>query len=71
MTDMTNSPLHMDLTDDIVVSISLTVTAVGYIAAKSKDLIEWRKSKLIVLVSALVWFAICIYLLRLAWGIVE
>ena len=61
----------MDLTDDIVVSISLTVTAVAYIAAKSKDLIEWRKSKLIVLVSALVWFAICIYLLRLAWGIVE
>ena len=70
-TNMTNSPLHMNLTSHIVGYLSLTVAVVSYFAAMSEDLIELRKSKLIALGSSLVWFAICIYLLRIAWGVVE
>jgi hypothetical protein len=65
-TNKANSPLHMNLTSQIVGYLSLTVTVVAYFAAMSEDLIELSKSKLIALGSSLVWFAICIYLLRIA-----
>ncbi|MDD5460792.1 MAG: sodium:proton antiporter NhaD [Methylococcales bacterium] len=40
---------------------SIAVTALAYIAAMSEEVIELRKSKPMVLGSAIVWFAICIY----------
>ena len=37
------------------------MTVLAYIAAMSEDVIQLRKSKPMVLGSAVVWFAICIY----------
>src|SRR5664279_2308543 len=51
----------LNLTHHIVGYLSITVTVLAYIAAMSEEVIELRKSKPMVLGSALVWFAICIY----------
>ena len=50
-----------NLTHHIIGYLSIVVTVLSYIAAMSEDVIELRKSKPMVLGSALVWFAICIY----------
>lgn len=51
----------LDLTHHIVGYLALFLTVLAYVAAMSEDVIELRKSKPMVLGSALVWFAICIY----------
>lgn len=51
----------LDLTHHIIGYLSIAVTVMAYIAAMSEEVIALRKSKPMVLGSALVWFAICIY----------
>ena len=51
----------LNLTHHIIGYLSVAVTVLAYVAAMSEDVIELRKSKPMVLGSALVWFAICIY----------
>ncbi|WP_411727600.1 sodium:proton antiporter NhaD [Methyloglobulus sp.] len=50
-----------DLTHHIVGYLSILFTVSAYVAAMSEEVIELRKSKPMVLGSAIVWFAICIY----------
>lgn len=52
---------NLDLTHHIVGYLSVFVTVAAYVAAMSEEVTELRKSKPMVLGSALVWFAICIY----------
>ncbi len=51
----------LDLTHHIVGYLSVIITVVAYISAMSEEVIQLRKSKPMVLGSALVWFVICIY----------
>lgn len=51
----------LDLTHHIVGYLSVLITVVAYISAMSEEVIQLRKSKPMVLGSALVWFVICIY----------
>ena len=51
----------LDLTHHIVGYLSVTITVVAYITAMSEDVIDLKKSKPMVLGSALIWFVICIY----------
>jgi Na+/H+ antiporter NhaD/arsenite permease-like protein len=51
----------MNLTHHIVGYFSLAFTFLAYVAAMSEDVIQLRKSKPMVVGSAIVWFAICIY----------
>lgn len=53
--------MPLDLTRHAVGYLSVLVTVCAYVAAMAEDVIELRKSKPMVLGSALVWFAICIY----------
>jgi len=54
-------PKSLNLTHHIIGYLSIAVTVLAYVAAMSEDVIELRKSKPMVLGSAFVWFAICIY----------
>lgn len=56
-----DAAVRLDLTHHIVGYFSILLTVLAYVAAMSEDVIELRKSKPMVLGSALVWFAICIY----------
>ncbi|WP_374088912.1 sodium:proton antiporter NhaD [Methylomicrobium lacus] len=51
----------LDLTRHVIGYLSVMVTICAYVAAMAEDVIELRKSKPMVLGSAIVWFAICIY----------
>jgi len=59
--NVTATPISLDLTHHIVGYLSVLITVMTYIAAMSEEVIELRKSKPMVLGSAVVWFAICIY----------
>ncbi len=52
---------NLDLTHHAIGYLSVFITVMAYIAAMSEEVTELRKSKPMVLGSALVWFAICIY----------
>jgi Na+/H+ antiporter NhaD/arsenite permease-like protein len=56
-----NVPIHLNLSHHIVGYLSVLITVLAYVAAMAEDAIELRKSKPMVMGSALVWFAICIY----------
>jgi Na+/H+ antiporter NhaD/arsenite permease-like protein len=56
-----SAPKSLNLTHHIIGYLSIAVTVLSYVAAMSEDVIELRKSKPMVLGSALVWFGICIY----------
>lgn len=60
-TETANTSTSMDLTHHIVGYLSVLITVVAYISAMSEEVIQLRKSKPMVLGSALVWFVICIY----------
>ena len=51
----------LNITDHFVGYLSIGVTILAYIAAMSEEVIALRKSKPMVLGSAIIWFAICIY----------
>ncbi|MFA5984310.1 MAG: sodium:proton antiporter NhaD [Methylococcaceae bacterium] len=55
------TPVSLDLTHHLVGYISVFITIAAYIAAMSEEVTDLRKSKPMVLGSALAWFAICIY----------
>lgn len=57
----TGATTHFDLTHHIVGYLSILFTVLAYVAAMSEEVIELRKSKPMVLGSAIIWFAICIY----------
>ncbi|WP_347986038.1 sodium:proton antiporter NhaD [Methylomonas sp. AM2-LC] len=59
--EILNTPKSLDLTHHIIGYLSLAFTVLAYVAAMSEEVIELRKSKPMVLGSALVWFTICIY----------
>jgi len=59
--DVLSAPKSLNLTHHIIGYLSIAVTFLGYIAAMSEEVIALRKSKPMVLGSALVWFVICIY----------
>ncbi|CAA9892845.1 Na(+)/H(+) antiporter NhaD [Candidatus Methylobacter favarea] len=59
--EISSLPKALDLTHHIVGYLSIAVTALAYVAAMSEEVIELRKSKPMVLGSAVVWFAICIH----------
>jgi Na+/H+ antiporter NhaD/arsenite permease-like protein len=56
-----NPPKSLSLTHHIIGYLSILITVLAYVAAMSEDVIQLRKSKPMVLGSAIVWFAICIY----------
>jgi len=56
-----NPSAALDLTRHVIGYLSLFVTVCAYVAAMSEDVIGLRKSKPMVLGSAVIWFAICIY----------
>jgi Na+/H+ antiporter NhaD/arsenite permease-like protein len=56
-----NAHSSIDVTHHVVGYFAIFLTAIAYIAAMTEDVIELKKSKPMVLGSALVWFAICIY----------
>jgi Na+/H+ antiporter NhaD/arsenite permease-like protein len=58
--ELVNASTSLSLTHHIVGYLSIIITVLAYVAAMSEDVIELRKSKPMVLGSALVWFAICI-----------
>ena len=55
------TPQTLSLTHHIIGYLAILLTVLAYIAAMSEEVIALRKSKPMVLGSALVWFAICIY----------
>ncbi|HEY5137696.1 MAG TPA: sodium:proton antiporter NhaD, partial [Methylococcales bacterium] len=59
--EVLGTPRPLNLTHHIIGYLSIAVTVLAYVAAMSEDVIELRKSKPMVLGSAIVWFAICIY----------
>jgi len=56
-----STPKALSLTHHIVGYLSIAVTVLAYVAAMSEEVIDLRKSKPMVMGSAIVWFAICIY----------
>jgi Na+/H+ antiporter NhaD/arsenite permease-like protein len=56
-----NTPTSLNLTHHIIGYLSLAFTVLAYVAAMSEEVIALRKSKPMVMGSALVWFVICIY----------
>ena len=52
--------LPFDITHHLVGYLSILITVSAYVAAMAEDVIELRKSKPMVMGSAIVWFAICI-----------
>ncbi len=61
VSEILSAPKSLSLTHHIIGYLSIAVTVLSYVAAMSEDVIELRKSKPMVLGSAVVWFAICIY----------
>ncbi len=59
--ELLNTAKPLSLTHHVIGYLSIAVTVLAYVAAMSEDIIELRKSKPMVLGSAVVWFAICIY----------
>ncbi|MDD5320045.1 MAG: sodium:proton antiporter NhaD [Methylococcales bacterium] len=59
--EILSAPKSLSLTHHIIGYLSIAVTVMAYVAAMSEEVIELRKSKPMVLGSAIVWFAICIY----------
>lgn len=55
------APKPLKLTHHVIGYLSVAITVLAYVAAMSEDVIELRKSKPMVLGSALVWFVISIY----------
>jgi Na+/H+ antiporter NhaD/arsenite permease-like protein len=53
--------ITINLTHHIVGYLAVVITVSAYISAMSEEVIQLRKSKPMVLGSALVWFVICIY----------
>ena len=60
-TDVLSASKSLNITHHIIGYLSIAVTVMAYVAAMSEEVIALRKSKPMVLGSALVWFAICIY----------
>ncbi|MCX7097563.1 MAG: sodium:proton antiporter NhaD [Methylococcales bacterium] len=60
-TDSLNVASQLSLSHHIIGYLSIAITVLAYIAAMSEEVLELSKSKPMVLGSALVWFAICIY----------
>jgi Na+/H+ antiporter NhaD/arsenite permease-like protein len=60
-TGVLSASKSLNLTHHIVGYLSIAVTVLAYVAAMSEEVIELHKSKPMVMGSALVWFAICIY----------
>ncbi|WNV06294.1 sodium:proton antiporter NhaD [Candidatus Methylospira mobilis] len=52
---------QLDLKHHFVGYLAIALTAVAYIIAMTEDVHEMKKSKPMILGSALIWFAICIY----------
>jgi Na+/H+ antiporter NhaD/arsenite permease-like protein len=61
ISEILSSPTPLNITSHIVGYLAIAVTVLAYIAAMSEEVIALRKSKPMVLGSAIVWFAICIY----------
>ena len=59
--DILSAPKPLSITNHFVGYLAIAVTVLAYIAAMSEEVIALRKSKPMVMGSALVWFAICIY----------
>lgn len=59
--DILSAHQPLSLIHHVIGYLSIAVTVLAYVAAMSEDVIELRKSKPMVLGSAIVWFAICIY----------
>ena len=55
------SVVHFDLKHQFVGYIAVAITVIAYIIAMTEDVHLMKKSKPMILGSALVWFAICIY----------
>jgi len=53
--------IQMDLKHHFVGYLSLALTAIAYVIAMTEDVHEMKKSKPMIMASALIWFAICIY----------
>jgi Na+/H+ antiporter NhaD/arsenite permease-like protein len=51
----------VDLKHHFVGFLALAITAIAYVIAMTEDVHEMKKSKPMILGSALIWFAICIY----------
>ncbi len=51
----------LNITDHFVGYLAIGVTVLAYIAAMSEEALSLRKSKPMVMGSAIIWFAICIY----------
>jgi len=51
----------LNITDHFVGYLAIGVTVLAYIAAMSEEVLSLRKSKPMVMGSAIIWFAICIY----------
>lgn len=60
-TGAANQAASIDLTRHVIGYLSVIVTVCAYVAAMSEEVIELRKSKPMVMGSAIIWFAICIY----------
>lgn len=52
---------HMDLKHQFIGYLAIAITVVAYIIAMTEDVHSMKKSKPMILGSALIWFAICIY----------
>ena len=61
ISNLVNNAQPLSLTHHIVGYLAIGVTVIAYIAAMSEEVIALEKSKPMVMGSALVWFAICIY----------
>ena len=61
VSDILSAPKSLSITNHFVGYLAIAVTVLAYIAAMSEEVIALRKSKPMVLGSAIVWFAICIY----------
>jgi Na+/H+ antiporter NhaD/arsenite permease-like protein len=53
--------VQLDLKHHFVGYLAVAITAIAYIIAMTEDVHEMKKSKPMILGSALIWFAICIY----------
>ena len=61
VSEILSAPAPLNITNHVVGYLAIAVTVLAYIAAMSEEVIALRKSKPMVLGSAIVWFAICIY----------
>ena len=59
--DVLSASKALNITHHIIGYLAIAVTVLAYVAAMSEEVIALRKSKPMVVGSARVWFAICIY----------